>query len=128
MSSIKYKGLGLVANASQPDKAAAVGLISVRGATRVCLYTEPADETITGWVATVGWLFDGDNAIDADRVLYDNGGTITVAGKASPGTLEGFQEVEGRFDFFDVPPGAVKAYARVEAVTAGTLNLQMGSR
>ena len=126
MATLKYKLESSAATSNQPKRAGGGGLVSVRGATELVVYVEPADETLTDYTIRPGYLQVA-GGIDADRVMYSYADEQTVAAIATPGTLLGFQEAEGRYWRFAVPPGSDFGYVRVTSVTAGTVNMLVWS-
>ena len=123
---VKFSTTSQGANASQPVRASAPGVISVLGVRKISVYVEPATTQTTGWVIRPGYLYAGSRALSQDRLLYSFSDTQTITSLSAASDLATFQDDAGRHVEFAVPSGAIKAYIRVVSV-AGTVNIQVGS-
>jgi len=99
----------------------------VKGDDSLVLYVEPADTAVTGWIASIGYFFEGPLTVDESRVLYSSTDDQAVDGLVAPGGgLGEFQKAAGRYVTLDIPGGAVAGFVWLLA-TDGTVNVQVST-
>jgi hypothetical protein len=110
----------------QPTKGAGGISINVEGFETFSIYVEQADLNVTGSTIRPGIIMGG-NADLSGRALYSLADQQVVTGITALGTIQATQESEGRWFSFDLPHGAKKATAWLEAATAGNVNIVMAA-